>query len=159
MPEDIHHDTLDTRSPKDKSEAYEDEKPAAKPRKCGNCFAVIPPKTRACPACGDVYEAPNRTEHVPGELTLLESTPRLKKGKQEPTPSEKDRFYAELISVTDARGWKRGAADHAFKEKFGHFPARKHGISPVAPSAAVTGFLRHLQIKRIKSQQKVKESA
>src|SRR6202000_2857045 len=53
-PWDTHHDTLDTRQPKDKSDAYEDERPAPRPRKCGKCFAVIPPSTRACPSCGDV---------------------------------------------------------------------------------------------------------
>lgn len=156
FPWDIHHDELDMRGPFDKNDPYEGEKPTPKPRKCGKCFSMIPVGTKACPSCGDVYVKPNDIEHDKGELLELTSVGKKKKSKKaEPTPFDKDNFYSELISVTDARGWKRGAADHIFKDKFGHFPTRKNGINPRPPSLTVMNYIRSRQIARAKSKESV----
>ena len=132
-PEDIHHETLDTRCPKDKSEAYEDEKPAPKPRKCRKCFAIIPPKTKVCPNCGDVYQAPNRVEHLPGELVELTAKP--KKAKRD----EKQDFYSGLLYIAQQRGFKDGWVSHKYRERFGVWPAQ---LEPIAkrPIKAVREF-------------------
>jgi len=153
-PEDIHHETLDTRSPKDKSEAYEDEKPAPKPRKCRKCFAIIPPKTKVCPNCGDVYVAPNTIEHVAGELVELGARQmKLPKAKMD----EKQAFYSGLLMIAQQRGFKDGWVSHKYQEKFGVWPKGLDRI-PRTPRKAVVEFERESR-KRYLAEKKHHEEA
>ncbi len=149
LPWDIHHDTLDTRTPKDKGDAYEDDAPTPKPRKCQKCFAIIPPSTRACPACGDVYVKPNTIEHEQGELVEFV-------GKQLKLPktrvSEEQAFYSGFLQMAERRGFKEGWAAMKFKEKFGVFPS---GLEkrPMTPRKAVKEFERE-SAKRYRESKK-----
>jgi hypothetical protein len=153
-PEDIHHETLDTRSPKDKSEAYEDENPAPKPRKCRKCFAIIPPKTKVCPNCGDVYVAPNTIEHVAGELVELGARQmKLPKAKMD----EKQAFYSGLLMIAQQRGFKDGWVSHKYQEKFGVWPKGLDRI-PRTPRKAVVEFERESR-KRYLAEKKQHEEA
>jgi superfamily II DNA or RNA helicase len=136
LPEDIHHSILDMRSPKDKSDAYADEKPTPKPRKCRKCFAIIPPATRACPACGDVYVKPNTVEHVAGELVELGATP--KKAKKAPKDLKQE-WFSSLLGMAHDRGYKEGWAANKYREHFGVWPSRLEN-TPKRPIKAVRDF-------------------
>ena len=157
-PWDIHHDTLDTRKPSEKGDAYEGEKPAPKPRKCGNCHAVIPAKTRVCPACGDAYTAPNTVEHIAGELVEMGALPKQLK-MPKPKISEEQAFYSGFLQMAERRGFKDGWASMKFKEKFGKWP---NGLEkrPMTPRKAVKEFAaeshkRYLAAKHGATQAKV----
>lgn len=154
-PEDIHHANLDKRSPGDKSEPFEGERPTPKPRTCGKCSALIPPATKACPLCGDVFSKPNTIEHEKGELVEFGLTPpKAKKSKkEEPTPAMKEVFYAEAIHIADEKGRKRGWADHLYFERYKHWPTRKNGIEPIAPSYETLRYVQSRNIARAKSRQ------
>ena len=157
LPTWIHHDTLDSRKPKDKGEAYEDEKPVQKPRKCKKCHAIIPPKTRVCPSCGDVYVTPNRIEHVAGELVEFDSgdtpQPKPKKAKMD----EKQAFYSGLLMIAQQRGFKDGWVSHKYQEKFGVWPKGLERI-PRTPRKAVVEFERESR-KRYLAEKKQHEEA
>lgn len=140
FPWDIHHDTLDMRDPNEKGEAYEDDTPAPRPRKCGNCFAIIPASVRICPSCGDRYVPVNTVEHVPGELiemSLTATPPKAVKVKV----SEEQAFYSGFLHMAERRGFKDGWAAMKFKERFGAWP---NGLEkrPMTPRKAVKEFDR-----------------
>lgn len=134
LPWDIHHDEMDTRTPKDKGDAYTDDKPAPKPRKCENCFAMIPVKTKSCPSCGHAYVAPNTVEHERGELVEFTA-------KKEPKAKrdEKQVFYSGLLMIAQQRRFKDGWVSQKYKERFGCWPK---GLDRIAtrPTKAVKEF-------------------
>ena len=142
-PWDIHHDTLDMRGPKDKGEAYEDEKPVQKPRKCQNCFSIIPAKTGACPTCGFAYVAPNRIEHAAGELTELKPKPKAKM-------DEKQAFYSGLLMIAQQRGFKDGWVANQYRAKFGVWPSRMERRA-VTPRVDVKEFVEESRRKYLES--------
>lgn len=154
-PEDIHHETLDSRSPKDKEDPFEGEKPTPKPRTCGKCFALIPPSTKVCPKCGDIFVAPNRTEHVAGELVALDGR-KIKSNKAkkpEATMAQKQEWFSGFLTIADQRGKVEGWAAHRYKEKFGVWPNQlKKDRGPV--SLDVLSFDKHARIKYAKSKAK-----
>lgn len=156
MPWDIHHDHLDSRTPKEKGDAYEDDKPAPKPRKCRKCHAIIPPRTKACPACGDVYAVTNTIEHEAGELVLIgsdDTLPKKKKSKKpEDTMADKQEFYSGLLYLARERGRADGFAAHRYRERFGVWPNQLDKRSS-PPSPDVLRFDKHSRIKFIKSKQ------
>jgi superfamily II DNA or RNA helicase len=152
-PEDIHHDHLDTRKPGEKGEAYEGDKPTPKPRKCRKCFYLIPPKTKVCPNCGDVYVAPNTIEHVAGELVELGARQmKLPKAKMD----EKQAFYSGLLMIAQQRGFKDGWVSHKYQEKFGVWPKGLERI-PRTPRKAVVEFERESR-KRYLAEKKQHET-
>lgn len=152
MPYDIHHDTLDTREPKSKDDAYEDDKPAPKPRKCKKCHAIIPPATRACPTCGDVYVAENTITHEKGELALLTSSTKATK-KIQAEKKEKQIWYSGLLYIANTRGFKDGWASNKYRERFGCWP---QGLERTAkhPIKAVREFEQEQRRKFVESRKK-----
>lgn len=157
--EDIYHDYLDTNDPKDKkTKAYEkDEKPATH-RKCKRCGGLIPPKTKRCPTCGDeglpTYMGGKAIEAEFSEFDG-QKTKAKKPKKEEITPAQKEDFYSQLIWIADEKGRKRGWADWTFKEKFGHFPAKKHGIDPKPSTPTVDSYVRSRMIAKAKGNAKM----
>lgn len=156
LPTWIHHETLDMRKPGDKGEAYEDEKAVPKPRKCKKCHCVIPPRTKACPACGDVCATLNTIEYEAGELVLIGSDdplPKKKKAKKpEATMDDKQAFYSGLLYLARERGRADGFAAHRYREHFGVWPNQLNK-RPAPPSLEVLRFDKHSRIKFIKSKQ------
>ena len=78
---------------------------------------------------------------------------KLAKLKKVP-PAEKERWLGELLGYCRKKGMNDGWAAHTFKKKFGHFPAKKAGIPAVAPSPEVLGYIKHLNIKWARANQK-----
>lgn len=150
---DIHHDHLDTRSPEDKGDAYDGDKPVKPPKKCPKCGRLIPAGVKSC-ACGHVEVAATEVEHVDGDLVLWGAEPakKPKKAKVEATQAEKQQFYAELLGYAQLHNRKPGSAYYSFKEKFGVFPVGKP--QAVTPSYETEQWMRSRAIKYIKGKQK-----
>ena len=154
--EDIYHDHLDTHNPADKkTKAFEEDVKPATHRKCKKCGGLIPPKTKRCPACGDDSLPAYTGVHVNAEFSEFNGQKTKKPKKPEATPADKETFYSQLIWIADDKGRKRGWADWTFKEKFGHFPSKKQGIYPQAPSYEVERYVRSRMIAKAKSRDKL----
>ena len=69
----------------------------------------------------------------PGEMVELE-------GKAI-TIADKQKFYSELIYMTQTRGYKEGWAAWKFKEKFGVFPRSLQKV-PTTPSLTTLSWLK-----------------
>ena len=117
--EDIYHDYLDTTDPSNKKKkAYEDDVKPATHRKCKACGALIPPKTRFCPACGDEsMSTDSGVKAVDAEFHEL-GKDRPKKEKKD----EKQRFFSELLEIGRRRGFSDGWVSHTYRKKFGVWP-------------------------------------
>lgn len=141
FPTDIHLDAMCTKVKGEKS-TEEAETIAPLPKPCSKCNFMKPAKVHTCPACGFKPEPVSKIEEQEGELVEVK-----RKGKKaEPTPAEKEHFYRELLTLREER--KKGAnwADGFFKAKFGHWPARKHGLAPLTPTLETLGFVKSRQI-------------
>lgn len=105
---------------------------------CGSCGWKPTPK----PAAVDVAD---------GELGRVDRSGRAHVGID--TPSERRDFFAQLLFIVDERGYKRGWADHKFKEKFGDWPPRDWQYTPPqAPDDATRSWVRSRMIAYAKAQ-------
>lgn len=118
---DIFHDTLDTRKPGDKTEAYKEDNKPAKPRKCPKCHTLIPPGARNCPTCHE--RLPLHTGVTIKDGRLVEIKPKPK-----PTKEQKE-WFRELIWIGKKAGHKESWAAMSFKEKFGILPFELHDMT------------------------------
>lgn len=155
MVTDIYHDTLDSRKPGDRGDAYEDDKKPAKPKKCAVCCLLIPLGKRECPGCG-APALKNDILTVEGDLVLFESgsRPAKKEKKYEPTHQDKQEFYSGFLHIAKERGYSEGWASHAYREKFGVWP-RDLSKTPAEPTYAVKQYDKHRRIKWAKSRQAI----
>jgi DNA repair protein RadD len=148
--EDIYHDYLDTHDPADKKKkAYEEDAKPATHRKCKKCGALIPPKTKRCPSCGDeIWDTEHGVVAVNAEFREFggvkpEKQPKPKKAKKD----EKQEFWSGFLYMAEERGdqngWtkqkRRSMALAKYQERFGCWPSRLQDL-PSRPSAAVRRF-------------------
>lgn len=133
--------TLDDGKRKEKKKPKKKEK---KPQKCPKCFAVHPPSP-SCPECGYEYPKRSNVEQLAGELRELAGGPAA-------TREDKQEVYSMLLHVVRERGYKEGWASHKFLARFGVWPKGLSDI-PRPPSAKLMTWLRHEQIKWVKSRQ------
>lgn len=148
LPEDIFHHTMCDGSKAADKEAQPAEKEPAKPKECPKCSAVKKPGVRECSVCGFVPEKTSEIEEAPGELVAINKKPK------EPTPEEKREWYRMALGWAMEKGKSRGQADAKFKDKFGHWPAQKNGLSPQPPSPEFLGWIQHSNIRWAKGQAK-----
>lgn len=143
---DIHHDKLDDGRERQKAE------PKAKevlPKKCPKCTFLKPPKTPNCPACGFKPEPKCDVVSKDGELVEFRSRSAVKSAEQQ----EQFRFYSELRSIAQERGYKDGWAAQQYKVKFGHFPPWNWNNHPtLAASAATRSWVKSRQIAFAKAK-------
>lgn len=149
MVTDISHDHLDTRKPGEKGEAYEGDPRPAKPRKCGNCGAVIAPGKSVCGFCHHKIQEDHGVETKDGELVEFVAPP---KKKSKVILDEQD-WYSGLLGLANERGYNSRWADYTFKEKFGDFPVRLRK-EPKSPSIAIRAYEHHRRIKWVKGKEK-----
>jgi DNA repair protein RadD len=128
-------DTVEERLQRKKEEAK-----APKDIICCQCSYVFRMR-RSCPACG--FESIPKGEAIPVYQAELQEVIR-------PKPVDKESWYAQLKYISRSKGYKDGFADYAFKDKFGHFPHKKHAVQPLPPTPEVLGFFQHRLIKRLK---------
>lgn len=144
---DIFHDTLDTRTPGEKAEAYKEDNKPAKPRKCPKCNTLIPPGARNCPTCKE--RLPLHTGVTVKDGRLVEIKPKPK-----PTKEQKD-WFRELIWIGKKAGHKESWAAMSFKEKFGILPFELHDMTTRGkrPTDDVKHFVRDKK-KEFRAKQK-----
>jgi superfamily II DNA or RNA helicase len=130
---DIFHDTLDTRKPGERGEAYKDDYKPAKPRKCQKCHNLVPPGLRACPACKERLPLHPGVTVKDGRLVEIGSGPKVNK--------EHQRWYSELLYTARSKGMKDGWAAFAFRDKFGTFPTGLKTRSKTTVSDEVKAFV------------------
>lgn len=154
--EDFVWDHLDDGKPKDKEQKAKEEREAPLPRKCA-CGTLLPIGVRKCPKCG--FEKPRETEvvHVPGELVLMGSGAKGKKGADKVPQEVKTQFYAELLGYARQHGKKDGWAWHKTREKYGTAPQSKP--EAIMPSEATQRWVRSQNIKWVKAKEKAARSA
>jgi DNA repair protein RadD len=149
MVTDIHHDTLDSRTPGDRSKASSGNT-GKKPHKCPSCNAIIPYGRAKCPICGAVLKVASHTTHAPGELSEYSSgqTREEKRAKFE----DKQAWYSGFLGLALERNHSEGWAAHRYRAKFNEWP---NGLrkEPSTPTNAVRQYDKFLRIKYIKGKQ------
>jgi|SRR5580658_2595236 DNA repair protein RadD len=154
--EDIYHDHLDTSDPKDKKKkAFEDDPKPATHRKCKKCGALIPPKTKKCPTCGDESLPAYTGGHVNAEFHEFngQKTKKSKKASREYTMEQKQVFYSGFLQLAKERSRSEGWAAHRYREKFTVWPNQLQKVPGVVVKE-VLDFDRHARIKFAKSKAK-----
>lgn len=153
---DIHHDHLDMRSPEDKGDAYDGDKPVKPPKKCPKCGRLIPVGVKSC-ACGHVEIAATEVEHVDGDLVLWgEDSPKKKsKEPRKATPEDKRRWYAEFAGYARDHGKGEKWILAQFRQKFNEWPhSTAKNQRALEPGAEVHGWIRASQIRWAKGREK-----
>jgi DNA repair protein RadD len=142
----IHHEKLDDGRERQKAEAKPKE---ALPKKCPKCTFLKPPKMLLCPACGFKPEPKCKVKNEEGELVELAS----RRAAKAPPEGERIRFYSELRSIAQERGYKDSWAAHQYKTKFGGFPPWAWKDYPtLAPGAATRSWVKSRQIAYAKAK-------
>jgi DNA repair protein RadD len=148
MVTDIHHETLDSRPPGDRTKA-ESGNSKKKPHKCPSCNAIVSYGAAKCSLCGTVLKATSKTTHAPGELSEYTSDGKRK----DKTVEDRQAWYSGFLAIAEARGHSEGWAAYRYKAKFGVWP---NGLrkEPSPPSREVESYDKFLRIKYIKGKQK-----
>jgi superfamily II DNA or RNA helicase len=152
---DIHHESLDNRKPGDKSKPFEGEKKPPKPKKCKQCFAIIPRLARKCPSCGTAVTFETSVQERDGELVEFGLT--AKEAKKVSMP-DKQQFYSECLGLAAERGYSEGWAAHLYRSKFQVWPNHLDKL-PSTPSAKVRSYEHSRRIAYIKGKQKAEKAA
>lgn len=119
---------------------------------CGHVFQG----TRVCPQCGALKEwetIPREIVEEEGELREMDHQ-SAKKEHKDWSVEEKLEWYAQLLYHARVRGYKDGWASNQYRDKFGVWPARTHGIEPEPPSPEVLSWVRSRQIRYAKGKEK-----
>ena len=148
MVTDIHKETLCDGTQKRSTGSRDQDVPL--PKECPKCSFLKPPRLAECPHCGFKPEKVSEVETLDGDLVAFGGASNGK--KHEPTPEEKQDFYQQLLGYCHQRGHRQGYADHKFKARFGHWPHKKHGLTPIKPRAEVYNWIKHCNIKFAKSK-------
>lgn len=145
FPEDV--DEMNTELDDGKrSERAEREKEEPKPKPCGSCGFLKPPKTHKCPACGFAPEKQHEGEEFDSELEELVPAAKQKLNRKTP-PEEKAKFYAGLLGYAERKGYKRGWAANQYREKFGVWPNAYKDVNAQPPGEEVMRWVKHQEIK------------
>lgn len=154
---------LDDGKPKKEAKKREGEaKEEALPKLCPVCKFLKKPKVHKCPACGFEPVAIKRVETGAGDLKLL------KRNGAKPIqtfkdfcvahvndPEIKQNVYSQLRFVSKDRGYADGWAANQYKNLFGVWPRKLHGV-PMNPS---TEIMRHLKAEAIRYRYSAKSGS
>ena len=121
---------------------------------CDNCGAALEPDILQCNQCGmDVIKnKKSNVVHADGKLIEYGSNDS---GEVYYSHQDKREWYAGFLWQAERKGFKRGWANHKFKEKFGDWPNFR-SVTPTVPTQEVSNWLKYQQIKWAKSQSKPK---
>jgi DNA repair protein RadD len=112
---------------------------------CPVCSAVISEKT--CPECGSEMRKYGRdVEAIEADLVEV-------KGKKL-TATDKRRWFGMFAYFCKEKGYRNGWIAHKYKEKTGVWPRGMDDVSPIQPNDEFRNWMRHLAIKRAKSEQR-----
>lgn len=153
---DIHHDRLDDGRERQKQETKPRE---SLPKECPKCSYLKPPKVSVCPACGFKPERQSNVEHEDGDLIEMDARGKARTN-QEVGWDEKRSFLAQLRGYAAERGYASGWASHAFKDKFGCWPANQIANTPPDDCGMVVrNWVKSRQIARAKAMGKQRGAA
>jgi superfamily II DNA or RNA helicase len=133
-------DELDSTVDKPRKEPTEKEK---KESKCPVCGFLWPAKADVCAACGHVRQRLAAIQSVPGEMEELGAGNR----------DDRQKFYSQLLYISNDRGYNRGWAAHKYKERFGVWP-RGLEEKTMVPDLKIMNWIRSRQIAWAKSQRR-----
>jgi DNA repair protein RadD len=133
-------DDLDSTVDKPRKEPTEKEK---KESKCPACGFLWPAKADVCAACGHVRQRLSAIQSVPGEMEELGAGNR----------DDRQKFYSQLLYISNDRGYNRGWAAHKYKERFGVWP-RGLEEKTLVPDLKIMNWIRSRQIAWAKSQRR-----
>lgn len=103
-------------------------------------------KERECPECGGIMKLSCPCGYSITKKEAIETDNQTLQ-KIEHTTTQQKRWLGELRLIAMTKGYKDGWVAHTFKKKFKHYP----NVEPAPAktiSKDVTGFIKHLQIKR-----------
>lgn len=118
---------------------------------CPEC-AAIRTSGQPCGSCG--WKPSARAEAVEvedGDLAHVDPSRRAK--AHEYSPAQRSQFHRQLLWIASEKGYKRGWADHKYKEKFGGWPVARNADSE-PPGEAVRSWVRSRQIAYAKAMAK-----
>lgn len=141
---DIHHEKLNDGKPK-KAAPRGGAREQPLPKECPSCSFLKPVGAHVCPACGFAPKVASAVEVADGALDEFTAA------KRQADRGTKQRWFSMLTHVARERGYKSGWVAHAYRKKFGVWP-QGLGDVPMAPSAEVLGYIKHLLIKHARSQ-------
>ena len=150
LPHEIEYDELFSTGDAYKEAKRQREKKERKKeeRECPSCNYVKPAGQYVCEKCG--------FKPIYGEDGEVDESIELSALNEQQLEDQK-RWYRELCGywqskVNEGKSWKRGWISHKYKEKFGEWPDFK--FSPAEPSAEVTNYIKHLNIRAAKSRKR-----
>ena len=129
------------------------EKTAPLPKECPACAFLKPPKARKCPVCGFEPVAKPDVQVDDGELHELTRGKQIKPNKY--SMVDKQRWYAQFVLHAHLRGYKKGWAYWAYKDKFGVGPDSSILHTPAAMiTPEVQSWITARNIRKAKAKGK-----
>lgn len=147
---DIAHETLDDGKPK-QGQGAQKERSEPLPKVCPSCSFMKPANVHTCPSCGFEPERQSDIETVDGNLIELKGKKRQYKSE------EKRRWWAELKGYACHYGKTEKFALAQFRKKFGEWPHKKQGVTPIAPSDEVKSYVQSQMIAYAKRQKQLQD--
>ena len=135
---DIHHDSLDDGTGRDKAE----RRPPPLPKECPQCHYLRPAKVSLCPSCGFKPVRQCEVEHADGELMEIGAAARE---SQRVNRAEQQRWWSMLRGYAEVNGKGEKWALANYRQKFGGWP-RGLSDAPSTPSPEVLGWIKSRQI-------------
>lgn len=137
-----------------RGDGEEEERAAPLPKPCASCAALMPPRVKVCPACGEARKPPSGyVETEDGELVPIRPAASSSTGNVV-SVRERRRWYAEYRGILEERGKPHGAAFYAYQARFGSKPQWAWRNDPVAePGREVRAYERHRRIAYAKAQE------
>lgn len=152
LPIDIHRDTLCTAKKGEKSEGGEAQA-SYEPKPCPKCNQIKPAGVKVCP-CGFEFKVQAADiEEGAGTLARVDGKKEGPK-KREATAFDKEVFFRQLVGWAQSNGKTIDQAAGRFKDRFGHWPARKHGVAPLHPPPELLSWIKSQNIRFAKSKRR-----
>lgn len=158
MVDEIDHDELSIgKAPKSASEREKGGEDVALPKACEACGALVPPRSRECPACGHVARRPVKIETVDGDLSEIGRGGK-RKGGRKVTATEllmefgKTEVWGQLKAMQREYGWSDGRTAHSFKDLFGVWPNHVRHAAERTPSPQLRSWIRSRAIAYARSK-------
>lgn len=148
---DIFHDSLDTRKPGERGEAYKDDYKPAKPKKCENCRNLIPPRSRECPVCKLRVPLHTGVTVVNGRLVEIGSGPKI-------NTKERQEWYSGFLWLARKGNLKDGWAAYRYKDKFGEWPKNLR-VRGRKPSDEIVAFAKQQRKEYLSSRRQEERTA
>lgn len=137
----------------ERTQAGTEARAASKPKLCPNCNSVKCMGEKVCP-CGHVWRNVGADiEEGAGSLARVGGGVSGPK-KREVTPDEKLHFYRQLLGWCALNDKPTRQADGKFKDRFGHWPAKKNGVQPTQPTPETLSWIKASQIRWAKGKGK-----